>query len=243
MFRNVNEFFERVYNCEVTSVDIHNFVYIVTDDKPYQLFLLKKDLMFFILRKENELFGKITQEDINKKLDYYSKKGVEPPKRKWINHISKKLNERNGNKELTEGDETLDLEKMFFPHEFFCIRSLEKYIESLINKDEHENKTQTPKHDNIFSNNGFVLFEHLLENYIKPKGKKGRLSDIGFYYRKMFECEPQYIHQNQETFKKWFYSNYNYEEIGKIKPLYELKNPDREKHYSTALEWFKSQNK
>lgn len=98
------------------------------------------------------------------------------------------------------------------------------------------------KHENTFSNNGFILFEYLLNEHIRPKGKRGRFADISNYYWKMYNSEIQYIHQRPEVFKTWFYNEYDNEDIGKIKSAYDLKDLNRDKHYSNALDWFKSQN-
>ncbi|WP_320816206.1 hypothetical protein [Flavobacterium sp.] len=95
------------------------------------------------------------------------------------------------------------------------------------------------KHENIFSNNGFVLFEHILKEYVKTK--RGRLSDIHFFYWSMHNNTPQYIHQRPERFKEWFFNNYDNEDLGQIKQTYQIENPDRLKHYSNALDWFKTQ--
>ena len=94
-------------------------------------------------------------------------------------------------------------------------------------------------HDNIFSSNGFKLFKYILENYIAEKGMRGRYADISFYYWKMYEDEPQYIHQRPEPFRLWFCKEYD-EDFEKIRVLNNVKNSNREKHYSSALEWFKS---
>jgi len=102
-------------------------------------------------------------------------------------------------------------------------------------------KEQNPKHENIFSNNGFILFDHILNEYVETK--IGRKSDISFYYRAMYNNDPQYIHQRPEPFKKWFFDNYNFEDLGKIKTYNNVDNPDRRKHYSNALDWFKQHTK
>lgn len=98
------------------------------------------------------------------------------------------------------------------------------------------------KHENIFSNNGFVLFEHILNEYVKPLGKRGRLSDIHFFYWSMFNNKPQLIHQRPERFKEWFSKNYDNEDLGKIKTYVQVQDSDRKKHYSNALDWFKTQS-
>jgi hypothetical protein len=238
MNRDENIFFEQVFSGNVNDTDISNFVYIVTDEEPHKLFLLKRELMFFIMKKEDELFKKISNKDIKEKILEYEKNGQEVPMKTWLNHIGKKLNKRNENKVFEEEDKGIDIEKMFFPNELFQIKQLENYIESLINKKKSIDTNQKTKHENIFSNNGFVLFEHILKEYVKTK--RGRLSDIHFFYWSMYNNKPQYIHQRPERFREWFFENYN-EDLGQIKQPYQIENPDRLKHYSNALDWFKTQ--
>lgn len=96
------------------------------------------------------------------------------------------------------------------------------------------------KHESIFCNNGFKLFEYILNEYIKPI--KGRQSDLIFYYWKMYKNEPQYIHQRPTEFFNWFENNYN-EVFGQLKTLSQVETPQRNKDYSNALNWFKLQNK
>lgn len=85
------------------------------------------------------------------------------------------------------------------------------------------------------------MFSYILENHIKVKGKRGRYADISFYYWKMFNNTPQYIHRRPEDFKNWFCSHYS-DSFEKIKTLNEVadKQGNREKHYTTSLDWFKT---
>lgn len=94
----------------------------------------------------------------------------------------------------------------------------------------------------MFSNNGFELFEYILNEYVKPKEAKGRKSDLIYYYWEMHNSNTQYIHQRPEPFFKWFAKKYN-ETTGQLKTYNDVKTPQRIKDYSTALEWFKSKNK
>jgi hypothetical protein len=103
-----------------------------------------------------------------------------------------------------------------------------------------DDETQTRKHENIFCDNGFLLFDHILNEYVKVN--RGRLSDIHFFYWSMYNNKPQLIHQRPERFKEWFLENYD-KDLGKIKTYDDLYNADRQKHYSNALDWFKLQNK
>lgn len=113
--------------------------------------------------------------------------------------------------------------------------------------EQKQNNTSQPivkeyknQHDNIFSNNGFKLFEYILENHIKAKEVTGRYADISFYYWKLYNHEPQYIHQRPEVFRNWFCTLYS-DDFDKIKAFNEVvgKKGDREKHFLTSLEWLR----
>lgn len=91
----------------------------------------------------------------------------------------------------------------------------------------------------MFSNNGFELFEHILNEYVKPKETKGRKSDLIYYYWEMYSSTPQYIHQRPAPFFKWFDKEYN-ETTGQLKTYDNVKTDQRKKDYSTALDWFKT---
>lgn len=91
----------------------------------------------------------------------------------------------------------------------------------------------------MFSNNGFELFEHILTEYVKPKDKKGRKSDLIYYYWEMHNSNPQYIHQKPTPFFKWFDKKYT-DTTGQLKTYDNVKTDQRKKDYSTALDWFKS---
>lgn len=238
-FRDSNHFFEEVYNGNVNEIDIKNYVYIITWDEVSDLLSLRKDLLFFTLSKIDELESKITPEIFGNKLQEYYDRNEEPPHKTYINHIGKKLNERNNNKEFPEESKDWDTEKMFYPHSLFTLKQLDNYIVSLLNKHNDNNIIEKKElHENIFSNNGFKLFEHILKEYVNPN--RGRLSDIHFFYWKMYNNKPQLIHQRPERFKQWFFETYN-EDLGKIKTLIQVENPNRLRHYSNALDWFKTQ--
>lgn len=92
----------------------------------------------------------------------------------------------------------------------------------------------------IFSNNGFELFEHILNAYVKPKDKKGRKSDLIYFYWEMYNSKTKYIHQRPEAFFNWFDGKYN-ETSGQLKTYDNVKTDQRKKDYSNALDWFKQQ--
>lgn len=91
----------------------------------------------------------------------------------------------------------------------------------------------------MFSNNGFELFEHILNKYVNPLNTRGRKSDLIFYYWKLFNSEPQYIHQRPTTFFNWFENKYD-EMTGQLKTFDKVKTIQRETDFSSAIEWFKS---
>jgi hypothetical protein len=132
MFKSTNNFFKKVYKGNVSDIDIKNYVYVITENEHHKLITLQKDLSFFIFVIKDEIESNITPENWTEKIEYYSKKGENIPSEIHTNYISKKLNERNENKELKEEFEYYDLEKIFYPYELFCIRQLENYINNLI---------------------------------------------------------------------------------------------------------------
>ncbi len=100
--------------------------------------------------------------------------------------------------------------------------------------------TNTNQYSEIFSNNGFELFNYILENHIKQKGKRGRYADLSYYYWSMYNSTERYIHQRPEVFKKWFCEKYidSFEKIKTINEVNDI-NSNRKKHYQTSLDWFK----
>lgn len=240
-FKSTNHFLKKVFKCEVTDIDIKNYVYMITlEHDPQHLFTLERDIIQFMCIAEDELFYSITPEDWKKRIEHYESKGIKIPTKIHRHIINEKLNQRNKNKDLTEVYTMYDVEAIHYPYDLFCIRKLRNYVKSLIEnigKKESEEPSD-PKHEKIFCNNGFVLFDHILNEYVKTD--RGRLSDIHFFYRSMYENDPQYIHQPPERFKEWFNSEYD-EDLGKIKTYNQVNDPDRRKHYSHALEWFKTQ--
>ena len=124
----------------------------------------------------------------------------------------------------------------------------EKEIKPIPVKVKHQssNTSETKEnnqHNDIFSNNGFELFSYILKNFIAAKGERGRYADLSYYYWRMFEDTPKFIHQRPETFKNWFCQAYQ-ESFEKIKTLNEVTDQkgNRNKHYSTAIDWFNKQS-
>jgi hypothetical protein len=95
------------------------------------------------------------------------------------------------------------------------------------------------KFENIFSNNGFVLFQHIMEKYVRPG--QGAKADIAYFYWRLYNHEMKFIHQRPEVFKKWFEKEFpDGFYLGKFRTLDNLKNADRAKKFSAAIEWLYS---
>lgn len=122
-------------------------------------------------------------------------------------------------------------------HPFYG-RMIEFFKNELISLPNHSASTIVqPAHTHVFSNNGFKLFSHILENYVSIG--RGRKADIAHYYWLMFENKPPYIHQRPESFKSWFFEQYG-EDLGKFRTLAALKNSDRKNNYLKSVDWLNS---
>lgn len=101
-------------------------------------------------------------------------------------------------------------------------------------------KKDIKRHNEIFTDNSFFLFQYILENFIRKD--KGRYEDLSFFYWKM--RNDGYIHQKPFVFKDWFTLNFNNEKIfTKVKTLDQVKTAQRERNYSISKELFKQELK
>jgi len=245
MFKSTSEFFEEVTEGHVNQLDIINYIESITDNHNVdKLNALSLDLDLHIFDLEGFLYNTLTKEEEENMIEEYKKSGKELPYTEVPNHkfLWKKsdgIKDENQPKTIR----ILNKEEVFYPYELIHIKQLNDHIRELIS--ERTNQEKNPKHNHIFANYGFLLFEHIMENHIEPfdRGWKTKLS---FYYWKMLE--DNYIHQRPEKFKKWFieeFQNGNNEvhQIDKMKTLSQVNNYDRLRNYSRALDWFKQQNK
>lgn len=88
----------------------------------------------------------------------------------------------------------------------------------------------------IEGTDGFALWDYLMENAI-GKGH-GRLSDIAYFYWRMFDKSNQYIYQRPQVFKDWFKRVYN-EDLGQFATLSKVRTRKRDDVYSIALQMHK----
>lgn len=239
MFKSTNHFFEKVATGNVANLDIKRYVNLITENhKLENLKTLEYDISFFIFILSEDLQAEIKDEDWQKKFEYYKQKGEKMPFYK-VPNLDYIINKKKGlpYENIPEFVESFDTEKIFYPHALFSIRQLENYVKKLISE---KNEPSDPKHENIFCNNGFVLFEYLQENFVMPKNERGHHKDVLFCYHKLFNSKPKYIHQKIQTFLDWYNPLY-VDEINQTKTYDEVKTIKREKLYSTTLDLFKHQ--
>lgn len=237
MFKSTRHFFNSVRKCKVSQIDIVEFVKSKTSLDTDKLTILLSDLEMFINIERDDREADISDNDWLEMIEYYKSKGKELPIKKLPN-IDKTLRKQRGIDVSNEPDVVSfpNVEKIFFPAEFFCLYQLKNYLVELMEGNCVKESDNT--HSEVFANEGFILFSHIMTNYVKPVGTRGRLSDIGYFYWKLHNNEPQFIHQRPEFFKSWFYKIYK-EDLGKIKTLDNLKTIERERAFSTALDWLK----
>jgi hypothetical protein len=241
VFVNFNQFLNEVRTGNLSNIDIENYIYKLSKNhNSEKLKTILKDIEFYLFVEKDLIEEKITQKDWDKIHLHYQNKGETIPFERNEDIIKKTIDIKNNNLS-TDSDyyfyNYYDKEKLFYTFEFFSIYQLEKYINSLI--------LPTPNntnHNHIFSNNGFILFEHILKTYVRPKDIRGRESDLIFFYWKMYFEKTQYIHVKPTVFFIWFDKNYD-NIFGQLKTLQQVETPQRNKDFSNALDWFKTQNR
>lgn len=215
MFKDANEFFEKVSKGEVHDIDIINYVENITNNNEIdKLQLLLKSIELFIERFKKKLYLKYGE------------------------HSNKYGNYSNEYDEITfESPEHYDVVTQFIDGCTKNIYDLKNLITNLINQ--QTKPTNNPKHDHIFANKGFELFEYIIENYVPFT--RGWQSNLSYYYWRLYE--DKFVHQRPEKFKDWFENDYQKDNpkvklINKIKTINQVKNPNRETNYKLALKYY-----
>ncbi len=252
MFKDTKDFFNKLQTVctdavNVTEIDKQNYIYKITSQHNIdKLYTLRDDLIEHITILEWNFEDNLTRLDIIEKAKYWEEIGKKLPL--WSDDYY--YNDYDDFKKELESFPEKAKEKLFgyigndihvnvnllFAEEIKddrgYLNELEVYINQLINKHTNINT----KHDNVFANNGFILFEHILTEYVAKN--RGRQSDISYYYHRMFN--DKYIHQKPFSFSRWYSDIYD-KDISKLKTLEQVKNQNRYNNYSTALAWFKHQ--
>lgn len=95
------------------------------------------------------------------------------------------------------------------------------------------------QHQHIFSNNGFKLFEYILNKCARPKDVRGHQADVIYYYHRL--KAENYVHQPISAFLNWYWEYTNKEVYIQNKTLDEIKNVTKDNLFSNAFTWFKQQ--
>lgn len=164
---------------------------------------------------------------------------IDIPSIEVSNEISQLFFHKNVRSEYEKNDlDFLEAAKKHNLSSFKIIVFLESILSHLETETTHTEPPTENKHPNMFINDSFKLFEYILNNHITEN--RGRINDISFYYWKMYN--DNYIIQKPYPFVEWYTKLYNVESF-QIKTLNTTQNPNRLKHYSNSLDWFKLQNK
>lgn len=199
----------------------------------YTIFLINSEVPILIFEIDN-----YTLKHNLKEIEHFIRKKSISESQNDILNLPTKAEQESEIKKMLLSWSTID-----FKYDSDAFKNEIKHFKNLLEFLPEPTTGPTPKHDEVFCNNGFELFDYLLIKHIRSKGTRGRFSDIADYYWKMYNNEPKYIHQRPEEFKNWFYRMYDKEDIGKIHTKEKIKNIHRDKHFSDALEWFKNKNK
>lgn len=169
---------------------------------------------------------------------------IDPIRHEFISPLIKRFSRSKDKKHISwkSFDHYEEVSLMYIKYRLKTIQHLKTKTDQLIEK--YINPDINEKHQHIFVNNGLILFDYLMKNVVSEK--RGRNTDIIFYYWKMYDTKgrKQFIHAKPEKFKRWLEneSEYNYY-ISDWKTFEEVKTIDNKRHnaYAAALEWFKSQ--
>lgn len=151
---NINDFFDNVRTCEYGDAYIHKFLKTYSNDFDIEILkLILKDLEFYFFIEKEEMSSQFSDKDIDNSIEYRKTHNLEIPYRK--NTLLKNLNtnqiecRKKLKKDGFDPDvKVLDIEKLLFPNEFFCLYQLRNFINHKIeNSQSNKINTQIPEND------------------------------------------------------------------------------------------------
>ena len=117
------DFFDEVYRCELLELDIYRKVQQLTGNfDETKLFILSKDLDYYLWIKEDELLASYSREEIQNKVDELERAGKKIPMIDLPNWSEKMPNK------------VLDVKKLMSHHELFCLYQLRQLLDELQKK-------------------------------------------------------------------------------------------------------------
>jgi hypothetical protein len=249
MFKDTNEFFEEVSKGKVALIDILNYISSITDEFKID----KLRALLYSIESYIRIRTEFLEEEFEKIVSYLQDGDAS---QKYEDNVYKHgtLSEIRNYPQVfamyNRCENLKDIEKIYMSSGLIALIVLHNNVKSRIEQQTKEQtissakiETNTPPppkelHTSIFNNNGFVLFEYLLVNYVENNLGDGRYADISYYYRVMAE-KKKYITANIKDFIDWFLDTYD-DNITKIKARHLVENGIRGENYTTALVWFKS---
>ena len=237
MFKNTNEFFEEVAKKELLKIDIENYLMQVTNNYNLdKLNLLIEDLNSFMDSRYSSYLKQFTFDEILEMTEKVKEAGEDPYNYPdFIKDDVKLFNKVK--KSPVDSRWFIDPYKVFgFDYEIYMMNISKLKTKIISTRDKQISAETHSIHDHIFANNGFKLFELLLENYIGVIGK-GRHMDINYFYRRM--RKDKYISVSATEFRNWY--NDVYKENYQLKTEIETKTGDNKRfnNYSFASSQFK----
>jgi hypothetical protein len=204
---NTYDFFDLVLSGEYGNLDIDNYIQKKTDNYNIdKLKLFLYDIEYCLFVEKDELVASFTQKDIKIAKLEFTKNNLEIP-------VTKRNEAKNKEgKVIFKACEFLDLEKLLFPYEFFCIYQLigklNKYInDALIITTTQQTETKpgqlTPTFENEFDQvKPAEIYNHFKAGLVD----KGHLSeqDLVKYLKAAFELEtiPETLFKIKDTLTK-----------------------------------------
>jgi hypothetical protein len=176
-FKTTNHFFDKLRNNGITKIDIENYIFEIS--KKHNIEKLKtilEDIDFYLFEQKEILENNINTEDWSTTIEYYLSIGQKMPTKK-IDNLLKKLEVKKGLEVSISSDfiEYVDVEKIFYPYEFFSFYQLKKYIIGLIQKNETPKNPNQPEltrtkiftfKNNFDSVNTEIVHKHFKENLV-----------------------------------------------------------------------------
>lgn len=126
----VNDFFEKIKECELTQIEIFNIVENLTNLELNKLEILYYDFGFFLTTEKDEKEANFTDTEISKAIQKLKEQNKPIPKKKIPNLIKTKT----GFVELKQNDNIIDLENLLFPYDFVCCYEFERFLIKEIKK-------------------------------------------------------------------------------------------------------------
>ena len=208
----VYKFFDLVLSGELGKLDIDNYIQEITDNhNPGKLAKLLNDIEYCLFCDKEERISNLTDKDYKEAFENLKIQGKELPMKTYGSLLNK-----NG-EIVKEKWESLDLEKLFYPYEYFqiyqLINNIKYHIKEPINPEKKTFKPTIQPYEVLFLNvknaeiveklfetNGYTIKRHW-QGY---SGNAGELSRAYHVLRDRHFLKNGTIKTQTETFYRYF---------------------------------------